>query len=230
MKNFRLGLFGKKYKDTIINLDNFITGESNFAKHIQKKLGGIYNIKRSFIKDIDFEIFEEGEVDVLIINEIEKSIRSSILSDPISYKELQISSKIDFLHVCYIDDVHTLDFIDFEKNKVSVDFCTLKNRIDYLDVLKKCELIFDSRERKFLYKDVLISTPIILHDENGCECIINGKKVSESKIVPEKGIVKNGAGDIFAGIFLKKYFYKNIQTAINETANETKEYLLTYEI
>ena len=76
MKNFRLGLFGKKYKDTIINVNKFNSGETNFLKSKSTKLGGIYNIYRSFIDEVDFKVFDSSlhlhkkYVDESIVNSV----------------------------------------------------------------------------------------------------------------------------------------------------------------
>lgn len=231
MKNFRLGLFGKKYKDTIINVNKLNSGETNFLKSKSTKLGGIYNIYRSFIDEVDFKVFDEGEVNAFIINETSKSLRTSILDESFSHEKYNIKYKeIDFLHIAYVDDIKNLDKINFKKTKTSVDFCTLKPREQYRNILEDCELIFDSRERKYLYQNININTPLILHDKHGCECLINGEKIYESKIKPLKNISVNGAGDIFAGIFLKIKYYSNIKNSVDLSSILTKKYLTENEI
>ena len=231
MKNFRLGLFGKRYKDTIVNVDKLNLGETNFLKDKTTKLGGIYNIQRSVIEDVNFQVFDEGVVNAFIINETNESLRTSILDKSLSYEDYHINyEEIDFLHIAYLDDIKYPDKINLEKVKTSVDFCTLNKRNQYKYVLQKCELIFDSRERKYLYDNLHINTPLILHDKNGCECVVNNEKIYESKIKPLKNINVNGAGDIFAGIFLKIYHYSNIKNAIKLASAQTKKYLTENEI
>ena len=72
-KNFKLGLFGKKYVDEIYTVDKFSTGETNYSSGAEKRLGGIYNIGRLNIKNTETVIVEEGSVYALIINETKKS-------------------------------------------------------------------------------------------------------------------------------------------------------------
>jgi len=61
-KNFKLGLFGKKYVDEIYTVDKFSTGETNYSSGTEKRLGGIYNIGRLNIKSTETVIVEEGSV------------------------------------------------------------------------------------------------------------------------------------------------------------------------
>ena len=83
-------------------------------------------------------------------------------------------------------------------------------------------MVFDSRERKFLYKNLKFDTPLILHDEFGCECIINDKVVYQEKITPLKKINVNGAGDIFAGLFIDLYLNSGIKIATKNCSSLTK--------
>ena len=100
MKNFRLGLFGKRYKDTIVNVDKLNLGETNFLKDKTTKLGGIYNIQRSVIEDVNFQVFDEGVVNAFIINETNESLRTSILDKSLSYEDYHINyEEIDLLNL-----------------------------------------------------------------------------------------------------------------------------------
>ena len=160
-KNFKLGLFGKKYIDEIYTVDKFSIGETNYSSDSEKRLGGIYNIGRLNIKNIETAIVEEGSVHALIINETKKSKRSSILSYPQSYKvdynSLLKLHSCDWIHIAYIDDIdycgtNVETFINLHEIPISLDFCTLNERSDYSHLIDRSALIFDSRERKNLYK------------------------------------------------------------------------------
>ena len=229
-KNFKLGLFGKKYVDEIYTVDKFSTGETNYSSGTEKRLGGIYNIGRLNIKSTETVIVEEGSVYALIINETKKSKRSSILSYPQSYKvdynSLLRLNSCDWIHIAYIDDVdycgtNVETFVNLHKIPISLDFCTLNERSDYSHLIDSSALVFDSRERKNLYKYVKSKTPIILHDEKGCECIIEGKKTAESSITPIKNLKVNGAGDIFCAFFLNEFRKNGINKAVENTCLKT---------
>ena len=225
-KNFSLGLFGKKYIDTTFYLDSFKKGETNFSKKTVNSLGGIHNISKDFLPSVDINYFEDDPVQAFIISELEQSKRSSILVPEKGDAEPVIDyESIDWLHVAYIDDLNHSDAIKDESFKMSLDFCTEVPREKYIDLIKNCELIFDSRERKDLYSRILVPTPIVLHDEKGCECIVQGKKIFSQEIISEKNLNVNGAGDIFAGIFINKYYNGSLSEALNYTCTATANYL-----
>ena len=43
LKSFKLGLFGRRYIDTIYYFDEFRLSETNTPREVKKSLGGIYN-------------------------------------------------------------------------------------------------------------------------------------------------------------------------------------------
>ena len=135
--------------------------------------------------------------------------------------------EIDWVHVSYIDDISNPSrLLKIKSIPTSIDFCTLKKRKKYKKYIDHCKLVFDSRERKYLYKNIKSKTPIILHDQKGCECIINGKIVFKNKIKPLKKIHVNGAGDLFAGFFIREYSNFNLHEAIINTCKLTTDFLI----
>jgi len=225
MKNSKINLFllGKKYIDNIIYLQNFISGETNLAIKQENKLGGIHNILSTNIENLNYDFCEYGEKESIIVVEKENSRRSSITRHVDRKNKFFLSNTADWTHVAYIDDI---DVFDYSKlNKFSIDFCTTINRNQYYDIMSKSELIFDSRERKYLYEKINLNKPIIFHDHFGCECVINGKKIYESKIKPISGLNVNGAGDVFAAIFIKEYILNGLEEAIKSTSTITTKIL-----
>lgn len=221
-KNFNLGLLGKKYKDEIYIFDEFKTGETNEPLQIKKSIGGIYNFEKN--KNLKLHYLEDGETQAKIISDLKKSSRTSILQSTKKYHLPPIKySSLDWLHVAYLDDVNYSQF-SFEV-PTSVDFCKSGSREKYLEILKRCDLIFDSRERKYLYKNIKIKKPIIFHDPYGCECVIEQKIVESQCAEPIKNLNVNGAGDIFAGIFIEKFRNIGLKAAITATPIEVKNYL-----
>lgn len=223
--NFSLGLFGKKYLDTIYHFNDFCLSETNIPYKMSKSFGGIYNFQK-INKKINFHYFEDGITEAKIISDSKTSTRTSILEKTKNYTSPNIKySSIDWLHVSYLDDVKNIKDINF-KIPISVDFCKNENRRKYLDILNKCSLVFDSRERKPLYKDLNINTPIIFHDPYGCECVINEKIIYSHSSDPVKNLDVNGAGDIFCGIFLYDYYNKSLEEAVKFTCQKTTENLI----
>tara|TARA_A100000171_G_C2129059_1_gene145445 strand:+ start:784 stop:1470 length:687 start_codon:yes stop_codon:yes gene_type:complete len=222
--NFNLGLFGKKYLDTNYYIDNFHLSETNIPYKINKSSGGIYNFKK-INKKINFYYFEDGITEAKIISDLKTSTRTSILEKTKNNSKVNIKhSLIDWLHISYLDDLKNIKCIDY-KNPISVDFCKNEDRKKYVDILNKCEFIFDSRERKPLYKNLNISGPIIFHDPYGCECVINNKIIYSYSCSPLKNINVNGAGDLFCGIFLYYAYNNDIATAIEKSCEETTKIL-----
>ncbi len=165
-------------------------------------------------------------MEAVIISERLEAKRSSILTysdknPPPTIKE----DSLDWLHVAYLDDLDHPDILSHIKSEFSVDFCKAAPRENHLSVMEKSSLVFDSRERKGLYSDIIIETPIILHDPSGCECIINGKVTQEEFITPQKNLNVNGAGDVFAGIFLNKLYNSSTSKAIKFTPRATTDHL-----
>tara|TARA_Y100001949_G_C15966832_1_gene321952 strand:+ start:598 stop:1281 length:684 start_codon:yes stop_codon:yes gene_type:complete len=220
----KLGLIGKQYLDTIIYVDSMNLSETNQIHYTEQKLGGMFNI--SDIDGIEPIYMPREKKLATIISESATSRRTSFVRDVYdTTREQPIDfQSVDWLHVIYIDDV----IIDTNKIKkpFSIDFCTIANRIPYIDVINQSKIVFDSRERKHLYKDIITKTPIILHDHLGCEAIIMGQTIDSLTIKPIDGLQVNGAGDIFAGIFIKKYFDHDLTKAIQETCDTTTHTLI----
>ena len=226
-KNFKIALFGKRYQDRIFSISKFKQGETNIPTSSVFQRGGIYNINRLKIPGIKTKTFDEGKVESVILNELESSKRSSILYNSLSFREKDASWKLnyDWIHIAYVDDIDPVYLNDFSHENVSVDFCTLNPRKKYRSIIDECSLVFDSRERKPLYNDIKTSTPLILHDEYGCECIENSKITHSSEIKPLKGLTVNGAGDIFCGIFLSQLYNLNLEEAVKTSCQQTTNYL-----
>ncbi len=227
----KIGLVGRVYKDTKILITKLFLGDTNGVIMPRLSKGGIYNISRNLKQKLDFYKFPQGSNTAIIISELNFSRRTSITynkkespSKKINYK------KIDWLHVAYIDDLPFTCDIKTDKCPVSIDFCTLQDRENFLPIIDSCELVFDSRERKDLYRNINTKTPIILHDKNGCECIVNNKIILSKEIKPKKNLHVNGAGDIFAGFFISNYYNKSLAYAIKKTAGQTKKYITKNEI
>tara|TARA_E500000318_G_scaffold50290_3_gene47104 strand:+ start:49 stop:750 length:702 start_codon:yes stop_codon:yes gene_type:complete len=225
-KNFKLGLYGKKYIDKMYYFDDFRLSETNFAKKISYSEGGIYNFKKINNNKLKLYFFEDGHRTVKIINDKKTSTRTSILDQIISDNYSKINyAKLDWLHVSYLDDIEHKHNITFEC-PTSVDFCNTENRENYSKIIDRCSLVFDSRERKSIYKNLNTNTPIILHDPLGCECIINNKIKYSFSSKKVKNLYVNGAGDIFCGIFLLHYYNLGIQAAIEKSCFETTKNLI----
>ena len=227
----KIGLTGRVYKDKKILLNKLNLGETNGVIVPRLSKGGIFNISRNLKEKVGFYKFPQGSNTAIIISELDLSRRTSITynkkespSKKINYK------KIDWLHVAYIDDLPSSCNIKTDKCPVSIDFCTLQNRKSFLPMMSSCQLVFDSRERKDLYKNINIKTPIILHDKYGCECIVNNKIILSKEIKPKKNLHVNGAGDIFAGFFISNYYNNTLGYAIEKTADQTKKYITKNEI
>ena len=225
--NFNLGLFGRTYLDTIVYLDKINLGETNKAEKIKKTSGGIFNILKANIPTVTAYCYSDSQVEAFIISEFETSTRSSVVhslskkAKPVIKEEL-----LDWLHIAYVDDISHPEILDDLETKFSLDFCTLDPREKYLHLMNNASLIFDSRERKPLYDSIKTNTPLILHDKYGCECIINGESVSRGFTEPMENIHVNGAGDIFAGIFLSEYYNSTLDKAVESAPRITSSYLI----
>ena len=225
--NFSLGLFGKLYLDTIVYLESFNSGETNSATLVKKNKGGLHNILRANLPFITPYLFYDSEVKAFIISESAYSKRSSILHSIKKYKKPKIDeAQLDWLHVAYVDDLCHPENLNDLKVKFSLDFCTLDPREKYQDLINKASIVFDSRERKPLYDSIKTNTPLILHDKHGCECIINGESISRGFTEPMENIHVNGAGDIFAGIFLLEYYNSTLDKAVESASRITSNYLI----
>jgi hypothetical protein len=225
-KNFNLGLFGLKYFDSTYEVDELNLGTTNFASSNYDSLGGICNISENALENVNYHNYFCGSKKALILSELNKSSRTSITCDKKKFKDVFINyDDIDWLHIAYIDDIESINTIDFEKANVSLDFCTELERLPYEKYMHKSKIIFDSRERKGLYKKCKCDTPIIFHDENGCEAVINQKVVFEGFTSPVKNLNVNGAGDIFAGFFIYNLYNYSLETATVKTSEQVTNYL-----
>ena len=226
MKNFNLGLFGKKYFDTIYYFNKFKLSETNIPYKIEQNIGGIYNFKKILNNKINYFCFKNGETHAKIISDLKTSSRTSILTNSTNAELIDINyDEIDWIHISYIDDLENIESV-LDKKPISIDFCKEENRKKYLNIINKSKIVFDSRERRHLYNDLKTKTPIILHDPFGCECLVNNKIIYSQKCKPIKGMHVNGAGDIFCGIFLYTLYNKSLKEAIKTSCQKTTKNLI----
>jgi len=235
MSKINLCVLGKRYNDTTVCVDELSLGETNQCYKVDNRLGGMYNIERE--QDaigIRTTLLPQGTKRAIIINESSGSRRSSIVRDIetdapscflTDYNEWieNYPYSLDWLHVAYADD------IDFDIPEagvpISLDFCTNQPREKYRRIIDRATIVFDSRERAGLYTEISTKTPLVLHDHFGSECIINGEVTFKSTVVPTEGLEVNGAGDIFAGIFIKEYLDNGMKSAVEISSNKTTEIL-----
>ena len=71
-----------------------------------------------------------------------------------------------------------------------------------------------------------MATPLILHDENGVEVVKLGQKIFEKENTPIDNLNVNGAGDIFAALFLKHYISLDIFESAEKAMVETTKTLI----
>ncbi len=224
----KLALFGKEYIDTILFVDGVNGGETNDCNKVVRTRGGLYNFSEVTLPTFEATPLTSGLKKAYIISDSSLSkrtsfvlnLKESILSSGICNK---INDECDWLHVCYLDDIECHKDVLGITIPYSLDFCTDKSRQPYLEALKRSTIVFDSRERKQLYIDIIIDTPIILHDEFGFEIIKNGKIIFKRDIQPIEGLNVNGAGDMYAANFIKNYeefgLFKSATMAMIDTTN-----------
>ena len=226
MKN--LFVCGKKYLDTILVVDSVVLGETNKCSNVVKKNGGMYNLLEIEYKNWKINPMICGQKEAFIISDKGKSVRTSLVNDidPSIFNKEQvddIKNNCDWLHVCYVDDLECWENLNNFNVNYSLDFCTEKSRKKYESILNNAQVIFDSRERKHLYKNLLIKVPIVLHDENGFEIVLSGDIIHTEINIPLKNLNVNGAGDLFAGLFIENYFnlglIESSRIAMKETTN-----------
>ena len=197
-----------------------------------KKNGGMYNFEEiNFENEWKINYKDSGVKKAYIINDKSLSSRTSYVYDQkgSSHEKKFLESfqnDTDWVHICYLDDYECYEDLKNLSIPFSVDFCTTKNRESFMDIMKKAEIIFDSRERKGLYEGLDMNTKLILHDEYGVEVIKNGKIISKIDNIPTKGLSVNGAGDIFAGNFIKHYISTDAITASKKSMRETTNLLI----
>jgi len=224
----RLFLFGKKYMDTIMFVDGIKTAETNNLYDVTEKIGGFYNFYEVDIKPWKISPIFSGTKKAFIVSDKSLSQRTSYVFDhtPCCISEAAIkviNSDSDWLHVCYIDDAECYSDLSKITTSYSLDFCTDKPREPYFNIMNGAQILFDSRERKHLYKNMYLNTPLILHDEFGIEIIKDGEVIFEEKNEPLKDLNVNGAGDMFAALFIKNYhslgLTESAKNAMVETTN-----------
>jgi len=223
----RIFLFGQKYTDYIYTMGSEIKlGTRNHAQAYKTQLGGIYNIVRFGIGNAEYTCKTFGETDAVIIQELSEARRTSITR----YKHeedmtLQVTP-CEWAHIAYVDDTAALPNIENFNVPVTYDFCTDTDRTIYKDLIDKAEFIFDSRENKHLYAKLDTDTKIVLHDPYGSEVLQKGEVFYKQEIVPIKRLAVNGAGDLFAAIFIHLCLEHDFKTAANFTTHLTKDYML----
>ena len=227
----KCGIVGRLYLDHVLYVNSFILGETNNASKIIKKYGGMYNTSSDTINNVDFVYLPESTKEAIIISDHHTSNRTSIIIESSNTKMQSVTelndAEVDWLHVAYIDDIRNPErLLEYVGSRISIDFCTIANRESYSSIINKASLVFDSRERKSLYDNISTKTPIILHDPFGCECIIKNTIVHCFDNEPSKDINPNGAGDIFAGVFIREYILGGLEFAMHNVCVMTKNILL----
>ena len=221
-------LLGKRYEDRIFTLNILNVGETNVCSSYKERRGGAYNLVDANVDGIDFVPIIRGSKAAFVINDRASSARTSIVlnNEPSMYDSEDLKSlndDCDWVHVSYIDDIEQYDVLLNIPHPISIDFCTVKPREEFIDIIKKAEIVFDSRERRFLYSNLRIATPIILHDENGTEIMQSGITTATIDMTPVDNLEVNGAGDVYAANFIKNYkIYGIIKAAKIAMSNTTK--------
>lgn len=221
-----LHLIGKKYLDTLVYIDRLDLSETNEANNSSEGLGGIYNIKN--IEGVSPRYSTVGEKKAVVISEQLESRRTSIVKDSKASGVLDaynlcrnILSNPDWTHVAYIDDIDLPKGVKAD----SIDFCTNEDRSSFKERIDNCVLIFDSRERKHLYENLDLFSVIVFHDPQGCEAIFKKENICSYKTDPIEGMHVNGAGDIFAGVFIREFMRTNLHEAVEAACEITTEIL-----
>ena len=229
----RVALLGKKYKDKIYHIKNLRKGETNVSNYYVERLGGAYNFldKESENNNLLFEPFLRGEKIATIINDKEKSTRTSftyeIEKSIITDEDIdKINSDYDWLHVCYVDDIGPLQSLQKVNIPISLDFCTLTPRSRFVNIIMRSEFVFDSRERFSLYDTLKFKNPLILHDPHGVDVRSMGAVKHSVTMVPIQGLSVNGAGDLFAKNFIKNFIKHGIIKSSTMAMEETTGQLL----
>jgi len=225
----KLTLVGKRYLDTIYQIPSFVQNETNPAIVLGKQYGGMHNVNTLKIKDLEINLLPDGEKQAIILEEREKGVRSSITWDetPSFGRSFQDPrNNPDWFHVMYVDDMENTERLLDVKPKMSLDFCTTTPREKFKDIIDASELVFDSRERKHLYANIKTTTPLVFHDKYGCEVIVEGTVEYEGQTKPIEDLLVNGAGDIFAVLFLHEYYTRSLHEAALFTPAKTTSELI----
>jgi len=221
-----LCVVGKKYIDHVLSVKQFTQNETNPVIKRQESLGGLYNITNlNFDDHSSVSTTICGVKRAVIVNEFDKQQRSSLTWDEDNF-EYDVPSSGDWIHVMYVDDINDSCKLLYSSLPFSIDFCTTSDRTLYSSVINSSQLVFDSRERKHLYKDVITKTPLVFHDKYGCEVVIENQIVYEHHNKPIKISSVNGAGDIFAAFFIQQFLLTGLEDACiiatDKTVNELK--------
>jgi len=227
----RIGIVGKRYEDVKLYVDSNQIGESNNCLTLDKCLGGMYNFKITGKEECMLVMIENGIKKAYIVEDSQASTRTSytFTFEPSVVDDLFIDSLnyLDWIHFAYLDDLDDVSSVQNVKKPYSIDFCMNKDRLSYVKYIDGANVVFDSRERKEMYTSINSNTPIVLHDEKGCEVIINGEIVCEHFCETLKNISVNGAGDVFAKFFLESHLLHNntIENAGKYALNSATSFL-----
>ena len=226
-----VSLLGKQYSDTILFIDSLVSGETNRCCRVIERLGGMYNFLEASTEDVIFKFSPLGHTRAWIISNFANSERTSFVESlevSIISEHLinSVNATSDWAHICYVDDIEECEDLEDFKIPYSLDFCTLKDRSEFVSKMKGASVIFDSRERSFLYQGISIDTPIVLHDSRGIEIIVNGNSIYEEDMTPTMNLNVNGAGDIFAANFIKNYFQLNLKESSYRAMLDTTNTLI----
>jgi hypothetical protein len=224
-------LIGKDYIDTIMFVDSLNLGETNNCLKLIEKNGGVSNFNEVNMKSWRSHTKFFGAKKAYIVNDnIESERTSCVINLEDSTVETgdieEMNQKYEWIHASYVDDLSGYSELSNLKIQYSLDFCTSNPREEFLDTMKKATILFDSRERKYLYENINIDVPLILHDPGGVEIIINNKSEHQFFNEPLRNLNVNGAGDIFAAVFLNNYhsfgLRESARLAMIETTNILK--------
>lgn len=226
-----LFLFGKKYIDTIMFIDNNKSGETNICNNVVEKYGGVFNFTEAGMKNMKLSVITSGKKKAYIVSDRKISQRTSYVfgsqKAKLEIKTINmINSTADWLHVAYVDDIECYRDLEKIKKSFSIDFCTDQPREKFVKIMNLASVIFDSRERKHLYDNLSLDTPIIFHDEYGIEVVKKNETVCEQKNTPVFNLDVNGAGDIYAAIFLDNYSKINVAKSAITAMYETTRILI----
>ena len=226
-----LYLLGKRYDDTILYVDDVRFNETNTCTKIKQRFGGINNLDDIELKKVIVSYMHRGSKEAYILSDPFTSTRTSFVltkkSSLISKDDCNlINDNADWLHICYLDDIEDYQNLQSIKVPYSIDFCTNKPREQYFNILSRANVLLDSRERKYLYDNIIIDVPLILHDENGVEIIKMGKTIFTKNNTPVLNLNVNGAGDIFAALFIKNFATYDIFKSASEAMLETTSILI----
>ena len=225
-----LFLFGKDYSDTIMFVESNKEGETNSCSNIVQKQGGVANFFEVKFNNWKLNPITTGEKKAYIVSDRTTSTRTSyVLNQSPSIMSEQSINAINqgtWLHVCYIDDIECYSELSKIKIPYSIDFCTELSREMYTHVMQSAKIIFDSRERKALYNNITLKTPLVLHDAAGFEIIEKGKIIHKESQKPLKNLNVNGAGDIYAAFAINNYYSRGLIDSTKNAMVETTNLLI----